>query len=109
QTTTSACANTTTPAPNTSISVCPSGWRLPTGGTGGEFQALATAIGATSDAAGSTILRSTWLGMYSGYWFNSFTNQGSFGYYWSSTQYSDTLAYNLYFYSSYNVPVERHQ
>jgi uncharacterized protein (TIGR02145 family) len=100
QTSTSACANATTPAPNTSISICPSGWRLPTGNTGGEFQALNTAINSGSTASDSG-LRSTWLGMYSGLWYDSFYTQGSDGYYWSSTQDSATGAYNLAFGSSY--------
>jgi uncharacterized protein (TIGR02145 family) len=100
QTSTSACANATTPAPNTSISICPSGWRLPTSNSTGEFQALATAIGATNNAEGSTLFRSTWLGMYSGRWYNSFGSQGGYGYYWSSTQSSAAGAYYLYFSSS---------
>jgi uncharacterized protein (TIGR02145 family) len=104
QTSTSACANATTPAPNTSISVCPSGWRLPTSGIGGEFQALNTAINSGSTASDSG-LRSTWLGMYSGTWLSSFIAQGSVGYYWSSTQYSASSAYLLNFGSSYVYPL----
>ena len=104
QTGTAACLDATTPLPDTTTSICPAGWRLPTGGSSGEFQALATAISATNDAAGSTNLRSTWLAQYGGYWYGGFFFPGSLGYYWSSTQYDSNLAYNLYFNSSYVVP-----
>ena len=33
---TAACASVATPAPDIDISVCPSGWRLPTGNAGGD-------------------------------------------------------------------------
>lgn len=93
---TAACANGTTPAPNTAISVCPAGWRLPTG-NGGEIGALNTAAnsGSTITDAG---LRTTWLAQRSGNWdTGSFLNQGSFGFYWSSGLHSATSAYSLVF------------
>jgi uncharacterized protein (TIGR02145 family)/prepilin-type N-terminal cleavage/methylation domain-containing protein len=99
QTTTSACANATTPAPDTNISICPAGWRLPTGGSGGEFTALNNAIngGATNTDAG---LRSAWLAQRGGYWYNGFIYQGSYGIYWSATQNSAAGAHSLSFSSS---------
>ena len=100
---TSACANATTPTPDTTVSICPAGWRLPTGGSSGEFTALNTAInsGSTSTDQG---LRENWFAQRSGYWYDGFNNQGSFGYYWSSSQYSATNAYYLSFGSSYVYP-----
>ncbi len=96
---TAACANATTPAPIPTTNICPAGWRLPTGGSGGEFTALNTAIngGSTSSDAG---LLTSGLFQRSGYWNGSFYNQGSSGNYWSSTQNSATYAYNLAFNST---------
>ena len=97
---TSACANATTPAPNTTVSICPSGWRLPTGqATTGDFTLLNNAVnsGLTNTDAG---LRSEWLAQRSGYWDSGFFNQGSYGYYWSSTQDSAAGGRLLYFRSS---------
>jgi uncharacterized protein (TIGR02145 family)/prepilin-type N-terminal cleavage/methylation domain-containing protein len=98
QTSTSACANATTPLPNTAISVCPAGWRLPTG-NGGELGALNSNVntGSTTDDTG---LRSAWLGQWGGYWNSSFSNQGSAGNYWSSTQYSAAYGYRINFKST---------
>ena len=97
---TAACANaTTTPAPIPTTNICPAGWRLPTGGSGGEFTALNTAInaGGTSSDAG---LLTSGLFQRSGTWSNGFSGQGSYGFYWSSSQYSTALAYLLYFNST---------
>lgn len=107
QTTTSACANATTPAPDTNISICPAGWRLPTGGSGGEFTALNNAIngGATNTDAG---LRSAWLAQRGGYWNSGFSYQGSGGYYWSATQRSAGGAHSLDFNSSYVNPASNY-
>ena len=102
QTTTSACANATTPAPSTTISICPANWRLPIG-NGGEFTLLNNAVnsGLTNTDAG---LRSEWLAQRSGYWYNGFGSQGSYGYYWSSTQSSATSAHYLSFSSTSVYP-----
>lgn len=98
QLSTGACTNATTPAPNTSISICPAGWRLPVG-NGGEFTTLNTAIngGRTNTDEG---LRDNWLVQRSGYWTGSFTNQGVHGAYWSSTQYSAPNASRMFFNST---------
>jgi uncharacterized protein (TIGR02145 family)/prepilin-type N-terminal cleavage/methylation domain-containing protein len=96
---TAACANASIPTPDPSISVCPSGWRLPTG-NGGEYTGLNTALngGSTSDDSG---LRNAWLGQWSGYWSGgSFGAQGSAGSYWSSSLSADAFGYRLYLSSS---------
>ncbi len=83
---TAACANVTTPAPDTGVSVCPSGWRLPTGvATTGEFTLLNSTIngGLTNT---DEDLRNNWLAQYSGSWSGGFYDQGGYGGYWSSSQ-----------------------
>jgi uncharacterized protein (TIGR02145 family)/prepilin-type N-terminal cleavage/methylation domain-containing protein len=81
---TAACANATSPAADPSISICPSGWRLPVGNTGGDFDVLNGAInGGLSN--NSTGIRNVWLAMRSGSWNNSFIYVGSNGYYRTST------------------------
>lgn len=101
QTSTTACANAATPLPSTTISICPAGWRLPTGGSGGEFVALNTAInsGSTSNDAG---LRSTWLAQRGGIWNAGVSYQGTVGFYWSSTQSANNNA-NLIDFSNSNA------
>ena len=93
---TAACANATTPTPIPTTNICPAGWRLPTVSPTNEFTALNTAIngGSTSSDAG---LLTSGLFQRSGYWGGSFSSQGSYGYYWSSTQGSATVAYSLFF------------
>ncbi len=100
-----ACNNTTsTPQTNfdPSTSICPSGWRLPTGQGGNattainEFGTLANSpISATNNSQGSTNLRNNWLAVYSGNYSNGLYAQGSYGYYWSSSVYNGTNAYLL--------------
>lgn len=70
---------------DSSVSICPAGWRLPTGGADGDFSALNDAVnsGRLDDSEG---LRSVWLVQYSGNWSNGvFSNQGYFGRHWSSS------------------------
>ena len=95
-----ACSNLTSATVDTTKSICPAGWRLPTGDIDGELQALATAIGATNDAAGAMNLRTTWLAQYGGYWYGGSYNQGSESYYWPSTQDGIDGAYYLFSNSS---------
>ena len=80
--------------------ICPKGWRMPTGGSSGEYQALYTAY--SSNASNFRTALSTPL---SGY-FNggSATNQGSNGYFWSSTRYGNYYMYNLLVNSSLVSP-----
>lgn len=86
-----ACANQAGADPNADISICPSGWRLPTGGYGSDFQVMTDAIGATMDGIsagyGANVLKVIWLAMYSGFRTSSVGEEGSRGYYWSSTLY----------------------
>ena len=74
---------------NTSVSICPKGWRLPTGGDSSEFKALYDSYDS------SPALRSNPVNLtLSGYVSNSSRyTQGSSGFYWSSTVLSDNSAY----------------
>ncbi len=87
QTGNSACNGSSTTPVDTTKSICPAGWRLP---TSSELTALNTSVGYAG-------LLSTWLGQYSGYWETTFTNQGGWGYYWSSTLSGAGNAVTLYF------------
>ena len=83
----------------TSASICPSGWRLPTSGTSGEFTYLNNVVnsGSTSSPAG---LLSNWLGVYSGAYTSGLAGQGTWGNYWSSTVVGVTNANALLFRAS---------
>lgn len=92
-----ACSNSAVDSSyDTAVSICPAGWRLPSSSSGGgDFQSLVAAIGATNNAAGATVLRSTWLSQYSGSWLVGFSGLGGNGYFWSSTQNSSSAVYLL--------------
>ena len=97
---TAACANATTPAPIPTTNICPAGWRLPTGGSGEEFQVMNNTVYAGKTDSDSSIIGAPGLFQRSGYWLSGFSGQGSYGNYWSSTQNSATSARNLSFYST---------
>ena len=74
---------------NASEDLCPAGWRMPTDGSSGEYQALYTAY--SSDATNFKNALSTPL---SGIFYDgSAHNQGYRGSFWSSTYYD---SYNMY-------------
>ena len=78
-------------ASNASYDICPASWRMPTGGTDGEYQVLYTAY--NSDYANlQTALRTP----LSGYFLSgSAKNQGRYGYFWSSTRNDGNSMYFL--------------
>lgn len=97
QTGNGACSSTSSATLNTSISVCPAGWRLPTGtAVTGDFTSLNSVAnnGVTSNDVGLLL---NWLGQTSGNWAAGFGYQGSQGVYWSSTQGSAPNAYFMVF------------
>lgn len=100
---TAACSNATSPALNGSISVCPAGWRLPTGGLGGEFDALNTAINADSETTDAGLL-ATFLAQRAGAYYMGYSGQGSDGGYWSSSAVSADTARGLFFGNGYSDP-----
>ncbi|MBQ8156640.1 hypothetical protein IJ101_02530 [Candidatus Saccharibacteria bacterium] len=80
--------------------ICPKGWRMPTGGSGGEYQTLYTAY--SSNATNFKNALSTPL---SGYFDRgSASIQGSYGYFWSSTRCNSSYMYYLDVGSSYVYP-----
>ena len=85
---------------NSSQSICPKNWRLPTGGSGGEFQTLYNNYNSSS-AMRSTPVNFTLAGYV---YYSSTDYQGSSGYYWSSTVYNASRAYLLRLNSSNVAP-----
>ena len=103
-------------------SICPKGWSLPTGGSGGEFETLATAYGYGTDS-GSTVAGKLLVanpstvteninGQYTpGLLLSGVYNSGgadhlgALGLYWSRTSYSTGRAYNLYLLTSGVYPL----
>ena len=86
---------------NTTVSICPKGWRLPTSGnSNSDFNIL------YNNYNSSSALRPAPMNLtLSGYAYSSSMNdQGSGGYYWSSTVYSFSNAYSLYLNSSGVTP-----
>ncbi len=95
-------------------SICPKGWRLPTGGTSNKtntngnkysfYNLLTTKYSVASSEAGSVKMRSNPLSfIFSGYYGSgSLYNEGSNGSYWSSSAYtSSTGAYSMTFSKTY--------
>ena len=86
-----------------SRSVCPKGWKLPSGGDSSTNQSFAK-LYAVSDYASSANMRSTTNGgpefTLAGYWNNGYRTQGSYGGYWSRTADGGNRAYLLYLNSS---------
>ncbi len=84
---------------NATASICPKGWRLPTGGDNGEFQTL------YNNYNSATLMMGDPAFVLSGYRYGSSTDyQGSVGNFWSSTADNSNYAYRLYLNSSYVSP-----
>ena len=88
--------------------LCPTGWHLPTGGSGSEYSALTSRYGTNSTAVSNFWTASSkWNGQFSGNAYSSsgaLSNQGTNGNYWSSTAYSTTDGYRLGFTTSTVIP-----
>ena len=81
---------------NASYDICPAGWRLPTGGSSGEFKALYAEYNSNALMRAS-IENSGAAFALAGFFANAApARQGSYGFYWSSTRSSDTNMYGLY-------------
>jgi len=108
QTGNGACSDVSPAVVNANISICPSGWRLPTG-NGGELVALNAAINGGSINTDVGLIGDKWLGQRGGRWMDGFTLQGNYGYYWSSSQplpmaFLPNFAYELQFNGTYVNP-----
>lgn len=85
---------------NAQYDLCPAGWRMPTSGSSGEYQALYAAY--SSDATSFRNALSTPLpGYFSG---GYATSQGSYGYFWSSIYSNTDNMYRLLVNSDYVTP-----
>lgn len=102
-TATAGAGTTSVSSGNVDYSICPKGWTLPTGGSGGQFQALFTAYGssATNLLVNPTSLKENTAGQAPGlllggsYGSGGASNIGSYGYYWSRTAPSAQNGYSL--------------
>jgi uncharacterized protein (TIGR02145 family) len=84
---------------NSPKDICPKGWRLPTGGSSGEFQTLYSNYNSSALMQGEPNFALSGRVFY-----GSVYNQGSSGDFWSSTVYSANSAYFLNLNSSYVYP-----
>ena len=94
-------------------SVCPRGWKLPTGGGSGEYYKLiSTRYRIESNSVGSTKVRNAPLSFnYAGsynYSSGSVSYASLNGYYWSGTVISSSNAYRLFFSDSNVNPVSNY-
>ncbi len=74
---------------NAQYDICPKGWRMPTGGSSGEYQTLRNQY--DSDSVFVATLKTP----LSGYFSNSAINQDGSGNFWSSTYVNTLPMYNL--------------
>ena len=88
--------------------LCPAGWRLPTGGSSGEFQALYNLTDYNTNAKCRAPIASGGAAFALAGIFDASTpvNQGSTGIYWSSTRNSDWLMYTQSLISSGVYPAD---
>ncbi|MBQ3306456.1 hypothetical protein IJH02_03450 [Candidatus Saccharibacteria bacterium] len=87
-------------------SICPKGWKLPTGGPSSQFANLDIAYGGSgSNRTGDTSQVTKFLASPLNFNYTGYRNGGSVNFpsdyalYWSSTAGSEVYAYNLYFHS----------
>ena len=90
------------PSGNATEDICPAGWRMPTGGTGGEYEALYNSYDSLQSLRNA--LRAVPSGYVSSY--GDISNRGSYGQYWSST-YGDSSTMNQLYISQYDVDLTR--
>ncbi len=97
-------SSATTAGANASGSICPTNWKLPTSNNtnSGSFGGLTNSYSIGNNAAGASTISTSPLYFTSGGHVSSgaLNSAGNSGYYWSSTAYSSTSAYDLYFASS---------
>ncbi|MDR1300315.1 MAG: fibrobacter succinogenes major paralogous domain-containing protein [Candidatus Nomurabacteria bacterium] len=94
-------------------SICPSGWKLPSGqNAGGDFGYLDTKYDGTGAYQSGTpaqlatlwLSAGAWQGAFSGSYYSGLYGQGSAGDYWSSSVDLSAYAYYTHFHSSYVSP-----
>ena len=80
---------------NAQYDICPAGWRLPTGGSSGEFQALYAEYNSNALMRASIENSGAAFALAGSFYSAAPANQGSNGYYWSSTRSIDEGMYRL--------------
>ena len=83
---------------NASEDICPAGWRMPTGGTTGEWGALNSLINNRTASDFASIQARLSLPLSDYFLSGSAMGQGSNGYWWSSTRYSGI---SMYYFGAY--------
>ncbi|MBR2839820.1 hypothetical protein IKE82_00600 [Candidatus Saccharibacteria bacterium] len=86
---------------NIDADICPKGWRLPTGNSNGEFNALWTNNNYNTYTNYRSALRLPLSGLFIS---DTIHDQGSYGYFWSSTRNNNYKMYRLYLSSSSVLP-----
>ena len=81
---------------NAQYDICPAGWRLPTGGSSGEFQALYTKYNSAALMRASIENSGAAFALAGLFYSVAPTAQGSYGYYWSSTRSNSSHMYRMY-------------
>ncbi len=83
---------------NATSSICPKGWQLPVVVYGSTpDKSYRKLLNISSSPANSIVIRQApYNFVYGGIFHNSLYNSGSYGYYWSSTVYEQSSAYNTY-------------
>jgi uncharacterized protein (TIGR02145 family) len=81
---------------NASYDICPKGWRLPTGGSSGEFQALYNQYGSAANMRKSVASGGAAFALAGGFGTGSPEWQGDYGYYWASTNVFNTHMHYMY-------------
>ena len=95
---------------NATGDICPNGWSLPTGNTGGQFSVLDSAMGGTGGYQSTAEASNRWRSypnnfLYSGVWYGSVAvGRGISGNYWSRTAGNSSSAYDLLFGSKNVTP-----
>ncbi|MBR3157430.1 hypothetical protein IKF20_03360 [Candidatus Saccharibacteria bacterium] len=85
--------------------LCPAGWRMPTGSTAGEHGILYNIYNTTTTATDTASLQYNLSTPLSGCFYSgSAYNQGTYGFFWSSTRYDNSYTYYLYAKSSAAYP-----
>ena len=92
---------------NASYDICPAGWRLPTGGSSGEFQDLYAEYNSNALMRASIENSGAAFALAGGFYYGAPASQGSDGRYWSSTGASGTDMYGLTLNMSYVYPANR--
>ena len=86
-------------------SICPKGWRIPTGGIGGEFYSLNLVAnsGLTDNSVGFRSFPNNFV--YSGFiGSGTIYERGTNGYYWTSSPNGANYVYYMYFHKNYIYP-----